>query len=292
MQTKIDNNVDHEFKTIDDRYYYDEDAPIGRGTFGLVYEAFDGQNSDGPKLIVKPIATHMISEDPAIQQNLKRELDLISKIRGEHIVQLADTKLTASNLYIFYEYCDGGSLEDKIKAEELLSENEGLSLVKQIAETFLNLNLPNKSGLDKKVLMHRNIKPSNILFKGDKVKLGDFGFAKVIDDIDQNIREMHTIIESTLYSAPQILDFDEYSAKCDVWSTGIVLYEAIFGELPWRAKKVGALLTHIKTKPFAFPKTIKDDTKDLITNMLQPDEEKRFSWSQVSEHPALKNIKL
>ena len=273
-------------------YIFNPSQPIGKGTFSEVFEAFDTNNLTGPRLVVKVIPKNLLSSDSNKNQRIAQELDVLKKIRSPHIVHIIDSyDGDDENLYLFTRYCDEGSLEERIQNEGPIPENEALKIVKQIAETFLNIDsndVRDAYGHDRAV-MHRDINPKNILFDQGKVMLSNFGFAKVIDDIDENISQGHTSVQNGLYTSPQIIDFGEYSAKCDVWSTGIVLYEAIFGEIPGKRTKPTAICEDIKAGRLDFPTEIDSNTKDLIKNMLQHDEEKRFSWSQVNEHAALKN---
>lgn len=286
MQTT--DTVEKVFRTVD-HYYYDHGAPITKGEFGFIFQAFDSQNPDGPSLIVKPIPTARISEDKAVQKALKQELDLLGKIRSDHVVKVIDVRLTDYNLYIFAEYCNEGSLREKLDKLGSISEQEALSILKQIAETFVQIQIPTKSSDAKKVLMHRNINPNNILFHDGKVKLSNFGFAKAIDDIDEAIRQSHTEMDSTFYSSPQLLDFEDYSSKCDIWSVGIVLYQAICGRLPWESSKARVLISKMRDNPLEFPKGVAtSETQELIRSMLQIEEENRPSWKEVCEHPVLK----
>ena len=279
------------YKTVD-KYYYDPETPLGKGTLGYVYRTYSRNTQDTRELVVKPIAISQLKIDSESKEKIIREVGILRQIKGEHIVELVDIKQTPNNLYLFMEYCDGGDLEMKLKKSGKLSEEEALSIVKQIAEAFVQLDLAEvySSSGRKITLMHRELKPRNILFNQGKVKITDFGFAKVIDDVDQNIRADHTALEGTFYSCPQLLNYETYSAKCDVWSTGMILYNAIFGGTPWGSKNIGIVYDEIKNKPLLFPGVVKGETKDLIRGMLQMEEENRFSWKEVYEHPAFKNI--
>jgi len=94
------------------------------------------------------------------------------------------------------------------------------------------------------------------------------------------------------YMAPEILGEDPYSTKCDVWSTGIVLYELIFGYTPWCARSTMELFNTIKNTPLQFPHLISPKTRDLIEKMLRVKDEERISWREVLDHAALKEIAI
>jgi serine/threonine protein kinase len=76
--------------------------------------------------------------------------------------------------------------------------------------------------------------------------------------------------------APQILEKKDYSAKCDIWSLGIIYYELLHGTVPWAAKSERELLSKIKTEPFSFSKG-SANTEKIIRQMLEVSEERRAS---------------
>lgn len=135
--------------------------------------------------------------------------------------------------------------------------------------------------------MHRDIKPENVFFHDGVLKVADFGFAKMIDESLKNIKIHHSLMGTPLYMAPQILNEEPYTSKCDVWSTGVLLDECIFGEVRWDGKSISNLYKNIKTQKLKFPAPIAYETKDLLTQMLQVDEVKRISWKEIKNHPAV-----
>lgn len=291
------------FKKIN-KYYFDPASPIGKGAFGTVYLAYDETNQDA-RLAVKRIKITDIIDDATEREMVLREIEVLRQIEGEHLVQLVDLYRTANNLYIFMEYCEGGDLDTKIEKNQEFSEEEACSIIKQVAKAFIDLNelevnppsSPNStpnSSRSKICLMHRDIKPANILFKNGKVKLADFGLAKIIDKIDENVQLAHTAVGTPLFCPPQILKGNRFNAKCDVWSAGVVFYLLIFNRLPWEAKSLEDLLHNILTQPLEFPDNIKikNETQGLIQRMLQIEEDDRASWNEVFEHPALQNCNI
>jgi len=280
------------YKKIDN-FFFDPTKPLGAGVFATVYKAYDEKNNNAAVAVkVIPAAKLLESED---QYNLfMREIDVLRQIKGDHIVQLLDVKRTPNNLYIFTDYCDGGDLQKPIKAKQVFSEKDACIILKQIADAFVSLDrlhIVNSKGI-RITLMHRDIKPANILFHKGKVKVADFGFAKLIDDVDKDIRKPHTLLGTPLYMSPQILNDESYSIKSDIWSSGILFYEIMFGKLPWTGTSVPGLYNNIKNQPLEFPSQISAETQDLLHKMLKIKDEERLSWKDVYEHPALKNIDI
>lgn len=125
------------------------------------------------------------------------------------------------------EYCKDGDLKKYLKKKERegLPEAEVMLIMKQIIKGYQQLAKNNT--------IHRDLKPANILINNNLFKICDFGFSKVIKDPTVANK---TCVGSPIYMAPQILDKKDYSAKCDIWSLGIIMYELIHGAVPWTAK--------------------------------------------------------
>lgn len=120
---------------------------------------------------------------------------------------------TSNNFYFVYEYCNGGTLEHKLKQETQLPEREALKIFRQLLEAFKVLNKYN--------IMHRDLKPDNIFFHNNNLKLGDFGFCKTLGKADDMAS---TMLGSPIYMAPEVLKGEAYTSKADIWSLGVVLY--------------------------------------------------------------------
>jgi len=209
-------------------------------------------------------------------------------------VELFDVKRTQNNLYIITEYCNDADLEKRIKEKKIFTEIEACSILKQIADAFITVENSRIMNEQKQVsIMHRDIKPANILFHNGRVKVADFGFAKVVEDVDKNTKRAHTPYMGTpLYMAPEILNDEIYSSKCDIWSTGMVFYQMLFGKLPWTGFSIPNLYTKIKKMPLDIPLTASENIKNLLTQMLKINEDERISWRELYNHPALRNIDI
>ena len=113
------------------------------------------------------------------------------------------------------EYCKDGDLKKYLKKREKegLLEQEVILTMRQIVKGYHSLAKNNT--------IHRDLKPANILINNGLFKICDFGFSKVIKDPSMANK---TCVGSPIYMAPQILDKKDYSAKCDIWSLGIIFY--------------------------------------------------------------------
>jgi serine/threonine protein kinase len=99
--------------------------------------------------------------------------------------------------------------------------------------------------------MHRDLKPDNIFFNDGKVKLGDFGFCKMLE-----VNMAQTMLGSPIYMAPEILKEEIYTLKADIWSLGVVLFEMLFGYCPFESSSISQLINVIKDTELRIPKEI------------------------------------
>ena len=282
------------YKRID-KYYYNPADPIGKGAFSQVFKAHDELNNHSPAA-VKVIPATKLLQNEDIYNLFLREIDILRQIKAENIVQLHDVKRTPNNLYIFMDYCDGGDLDKFLRTRAPLSEETCLIILKQIVNAFMTISsfdIKNSKG-SKVAVMHRDIKPANILFHQGKIKIADFGFAKFVEENMKNTRQHHTILGTPLYMPPQILADEPYTTKCDVWSTGILIYQCLYKKLPWTASNLREMLKNIRNIPLEFPKgtLLSKETQDLLSKMLKLKDDDRLDWKSISEHPALRNIKI
>lgn len=75
------------------------------------------------------------------------------------------------------------------------------------------------------------MKPENILFKNNTAKIADFGFSKIVEEMDNFVTQ--TAVGTLMYCAPELLQGQKFSSKVDVWSVGIIFYEMIYGSPPY-----------------------------------------------------------
>ena len=159
---------------------------------------------------------------PKLHEFTINEIQTLTKINGNpNIIRFVEMLRTTNNVYLIYEYCSGGTLEDVIKKYTFLSEQQALHYFKQIINAFKTLVLHN--------ILHRDLKPTNILLHDDVIKVADFGFCKTLFSANDLTA---TMVGSPIYMAPEILKGNIYNIKCDIWSMGVVLFEMLFGYCP------------------------------------------------------------
>lgn len=131
--------------------------------------------------------------------------------------------------------------------------------MKQIVEGFKELV---KNGV-----IHRDMKPANVLNDAGVVKIADFGFAKYVENYASQL--LKSCVGSPLYMAPQVLSRQQYSTKCDIWSLGIIFYEMLFFDVPWKGRDEDDLLYNIKTQKLQLKKDVSKMSSEILRMVKQ-----------------------
>ena len=205
--------------TVIDIYQRIDDVILGRGGMAVVY--LGGYAPEvGDPTVMFAIKEMQIKEK--IEQSGLDEINLLRKLVHPNIVRFIDARKQENSMFLILEYCNGGNLEKYIKENRAqMSEESILSLFAQIVLAM--------RFLQNKKIIHRDIKPKNILLHEGVVKIADFGVAKMIDKYKQNI----TFEGTVEYMSPQMLKQENYTSLTDMWSLGMTLYYMVFETLPW-----------------------------------------------------------
>ncbi|KAL4497423.1 hypothetical protein ABPG73_020520 [Tetrahymena malaccensis] len=212
-------------------------------------------------------------EIPKLHEFTMNEIRTLAKIDNPNCVKFQEMLKTSNNMYLIYEYCNGGTLEQAIHRKKFLSEGETIKIFSQLLNAF--------KAMIKENILHRDLKPSNILFHNNVIKIADFGFCKSL----MNSQDMtSTMVGSPIYMAPEVLKGMPYNTKADVWSMGVVFFECLFGYCPYEDQSIAKLITQIDNTELQIPRYINQISKkaeDLIRAMLVVDFRKRIDWPQL-----------
>ena len=256
-----------DYEQIGDYFFYLN--PIGNGSFSTIYKGY--RIADKLPIAVKKI-TKIIDK-----KYINSEIDLMKKINSKYIIKLYDVIHYKNHLYLFLEYCNQGDLSKYIYSNSSKYNDEYIYQIIKGLRCLYNTKI-----------IHRDIKPQNILIKDNIIKISDFGFAKTFNDNDL----ISTFCGSPLYMAPEILKLTEYTNKADIWSLGVIIYEIIFKKHPYPSKNKIELIKHIKSNSKIKIPTINTQLKDLLEKLLEKNEYKRISWENIFTHPWFINYNL
>ena len=208
---------------------------IGDGGMAFVYKAKDILLN---RIVAVKVLRPEFVDDDEFLGKFKREAEAVASLSHPNIVNVYDVGEDGKVHYIVMEYIDGQNLKEIIKNEGTLDEYTALDITKQIARAL--------SAAHKKGIIHRDIKPHNILIsnEGRIVKVADFGIAKAVSN--STMTNIGSIIGSVHYFSPEQAKGKFVSNNADLYSLGIVLYEMIIGKVPFRGDSpISIALQHI-----------------------------------------------
>ena len=261
---------------------------IKKGLFTKDYEVI-GEIGTGSYGSVKKVRHKKLKEVRAMKVILKKnetsqtEIDILRKISHPHVVNIFDIYEDTKKYYIMMELFEGGELFEAIAQQGTFSEFDCAHIMKQILSAVNYLHSKN--------IMHRDIKPENIMLthkltkknKKYEVKLIDFGTAKIFE---KGVKETK-FIGTSYYIAPDVIK-ESYDEKCDIWSSGVIMYILLCGYPPFNGNSTDEIYNSIQnSQPYFHGEDWKDITPeaiDLLQNMLNKKSNKRFSAQQCINH--------
>ena len=241
---------------------------IGEGGMGIVYKA--KCTLLNRFVAIKILKAELNNSDEFITR-FKVESKSIASLSHPNIVNIYDAGSENNINFIVMEYVNGKTLKQLIKDNGSLSLSNTLKIACQIAQAI--------ECAHKNKIIHRDIKPDNILITEDNTaKLMDFGIAKVTDSI--TITYPNKIIGSVHYFSPEQAKGKFVDSRTDIYSFGIVMYEMLTGKVPYNAElPITVAMMHIQ-EPIIPPKNVKDNIPDninkIILKMLEKDPINRF----------------
>jgi len=185
-------------------------------------------------------------------------------------------------LNIVTEFADGGDLGQKIESQnkQPFKESQILDYITQICLALQHLH--------KKKIIHRDLKSGNVfLMQSGIVKLGDFGISKGLRNSQEKAK---TMVGTPYYLAPEIINGQQYDAKCDIWALGILLYELMTFKMPFNAVSLPLLSIKINRGVYKPPpSTYSNEIKDLLKKCLTIEPDKRPSIDEILKLPLIKD---
>lgn len=253
-------------KTLDGKYEITE--LIGQGGMAKVYKATDTR-------LHRNVAVKVLKEEFADnEQFLKkflREARADAKLTHPNIVNVYDVGAENGVYYIVMEYVDGDTLKRYIKNKKHISAKETVEMVLLIAA---GLSHAHKNGI-----IHRDIKPHNILLTADKIpKIADFGIARAITSSTMSATE--EALGSVHYVSPEQARGGFLDERSDLYSLGIMMYEMLTGELPYDGDSpVAIALKHVQNNvpsPKDKIKNIPEGLNQIVLNLTRRKPDDRY----------------
>jgi Tol biopolymer transport system component len=229
-------------KTVSHYFILDE---IGCGGMGKVYKAEDTKLK---RTVALKFLPPEMTRDTEAKKRFIREAQAASSLQHNNICTIHEINETIDNqMFICMDYYEGKILKDKIK-EQRLKIHEAIEYTIQIANGLARAH--------EKGIIHRDIKPANIIITDrNEVKILDFGLAKLAGQAQ--LTKDSSTLGTVAYMSPEQLGGKEVDQRTDIWSLGVILYEMLTGELPFKGDYEQAIIYAI----------LNEEPKALVTPM-------------------------
>lgn len=252
---------------------YRVEAALGQGGMGVVLTAV--HLDLGRRVALKLLAPQLVGSDDMVAR-FRREAQALARLDSPHVVQVYDTGEHDGWLYIATQLIPDGDLADLVQRRGPLPAAEALALVDQVLAGLADAHAVG--------LIHRDVKPSNVLLRneaaGIRAFLCDFGIAQAVDVT--NIEKTQGVIGTWAYLAPERFDGHPATAQADLYATGCLLWFLVTATLPYDGTMVQQGLAHqtapVRQLPGSDPWS--HAVNQLLLRSMAKDPADRFSSAQ------------
>jgi serine/threonine-protein kinase len=221
---------------------------VGEGATGVVHRCTDGEREVAVKLLR--------DRDPVVEKRFEREARLAGRAESRHLVPVLDV----GDGYIVMPFYRGGTLAERLAAERRLSLDETVELAAQLGKGLDALHACS--------VVHRDVKPSNVLFDGNGVAaLADFGLARGADSTQ--LTRDGQLVGTVHYLAPELIEGEPATPASDIYALGCVLYECLAGDPPFTGRGAAELGFAALHEPPPDPRERRPDLPaDIVLGLL------------------------
>ncbi len=251
---------------------YEVTGPLGEGGMATVYRG--RRLSDGRSVAIK-ILREQYAHDTEFVARFEREAQAVARLSHPHMVQVFDSGRDGDVHYIVMEFVEGEDLKTLLRRVQALSEQRAREIGAQVCEVLAYAHAEG--------IVHRDIKPQNILLTFDgQVKVTDFGIARAL--ASAAITETGTVLGSVQYLSPEQARGLGVGQSTDLYSLGVVLYEAVAGALPFDGDNpITIALKHIHESPPVPSRNgvrVSRETERIILKALAKDPRDRYQSAE------------
>jgi len=264
-------------KTVDGRFKII--GVIARGGMGKVYRA--EQAPLGRICALKVLSPKYEGDrDPEFHKRFFLEASIAAKLSHPNTVTVFDYGQSDDIYYIAMEYVDGKTLHRVLRQEGPFGEGRACHIARQICRSLREAH-----GIG---VVHRDLKPGNVLLtqhgdEGDNVKVLDFGLVKDVTGEAEELTQQGLFMGSPKYMAPEQIVGADVSARTDIYSLGVMLYEMLCGKVPFdKGPGVGTLMSHVNDPPPPMEQynpnlAISEEMAAVVYKCLEKDPQNRFA---------------
>ena len=252
---------------------YDLEESVGSGGMSTVYRAHD-------RLLERKVALKILhqrfNDDDEYVERFRREARAVAQLAHPNIVTVIDRGEEAGRQFIVFEYVEGDDLKQLIDKTGPLPIDQVVELGLEIAAA---LAFAHERGI-----VHRDVKPQNVLLSEGRAKVTDFGIARSLD-VEHGVTQTGTVLGTSNYIAPEQASGQPIDDRSDVYSFGVVLFELLTGTVPFEGESfVSVALKHInEPAPSVLERRLDTPPKlaRLVDAMLEKDHDARPSMDEV-----------
>lgn len=244
--------------------YLFEEA-LGSGSFGAVYRVSKENNVYAAKVLSE---TYILDEFKNEQNRITREIDVLKNVKGENLIKYQEdfyfeNEFGIMEYVIVMEYFPGKTLRSFLRNDVELE-----TLIRIFVSVLYGVRDLHNTIIENEGIIHRDLKPDNIMIDDNlDVKIIDYGLSKIIDF--SSITSTGTQIGSPLYMSPeQLKDSKHIDYRADIYALGIILYEMLTKNIPYKASTLPELLMKILNDPIIPPKQYNPSISDGLENII------------------------
>jgi class 3 adenylate cyclase len=240
---------------------------VGSGGMGIVYKVHDKETDE---IVALKTLKPGIGADPAMQENLKREVCLARKVTHKNVCRIHELSRSSGVPYISMEFVEGESLLSRLRRSGPLPWHDALKIVQQVCAGLREAHMQG--------IVHTDLKPANIMMDLNGIaKIMDFGIAQPLQGAGQGTS---TIFGTPAYMAPEQVEFKRLDARTDLYALGAVLYEMVTGSAPFEGETPMAVaakqVRQIPERPREIAPDLPLDAEAAILKCLEKDPAQRF----------------
>ena len=248
---------------------------IGTGGMADVYLAFD--QTENTEVALK-ILHAQFSGDSDFVKRFRREAEAATSLEHENIVKIYSISEEDDLHYIVMEYVKGDTLKGVLKRHGYLPVDEAVKIIMQVTDALIHAH--------SNQVIHRDIKPHNILINENGVKIADFGIARTVTQ--STITHTGSVLGSIHYLSPEQARGGWTDERSDLYSLGIVFYELLTGEVPFSGETpVSVIMKHLEDN-YVYPRELRPEIPQSVENVIR----KLLAKSPRKRYSSAKELKL
>lgn len=257
--------------SLEDRYVIE--ARVGSGGMSIVYRATDLKHNRTVAIkVLRPELSAAVSAD-----RFHREIEVVASLTHPHILPLHDSGEADGLLYFVMPFIQGESLRERLERETYLPLKQALVIARELAGA---LGFAHRHGV-----VHRDVKPGNILLAEDHALLADFGIARLAQPTRGTLTGRGFAVGTPAYFSPEQATGDsEIDGRSDIYSLGCVLFESLAGQPPFSADSVRALMTKQIVEPPPALRSLRPEApapvEHVVQTALEKDPRNRFQTGE------------